>query len=127
CMKASSPCVLCTVFFFAAASLLMSCNKSKPATAEARLRFESVIPKPVSATIEGKSFSIANDIRVVVSDEGKGLESVADLLARKLRAATAYDVPVGTGEGSILLSLGEDRELGSEGYQLTITEDRITI
>src|SRR5690606_9754831 len=104
-------------------TVFTSCNKSKPVSEEARLRFESIIPKPVSAVIEGKTFTIAEDIRIAISNEGRGLEPVVDFLARKLRNATGYEVPAGSGDGSVRLSLVEDRELGLEGYELKITEE----
>ncbi len=126
-MKVTLRGVMHAVIFVAAATVFTSCNKSKPVSEEARLRFESIIPKPVSAVIEGKTFTIAEDIRIAISNEGRGLEPVVDFLARKLRNATGYEVPAGSGDGSVRLSLVEDRELGLEGYELKITEESITI
>ncbi len=123
---------LSTVFIlFAGSSLLFSCDRSKPASPEARQRFESIIPKPVSATMSGSTFTITEDTRIVVGEPGKGLENVANFLAEKLRPATGFGIGVTEGEesgkGSIVLSLVDDGELGDEGYELTIEDRQINI
>lgn len=111
--------------------LFFSCDNSKPASPEAKLRFESIIPNPVSASMTGNTFTLTNDTRVVVSPSAKGAESVGKFLAEKLRPATGFTVEVSSEEnaakGSILLSLTNDKELGKEGYDLNIGEDQIRI
>src|SRR5690606_34289958 len=103
------------VLLFAGSFLLVSCDKSKPTSPEARQRFESVIPKPVSATMSGTTFTITSDTRIVIPESGKGLENVANFLAEKLRPATGFEIGISdgqpSGKGSIVLSLVSDREL----------------
>ena len=114
------------------AALFSSCDKSKPVSPEARLRFESIIPNPVSATMTGNMFTLANDSRIFVKGgSGDGVESVANFLAEKLRTATGYNLQVSasenTGRGAIVLSIGEDKELGQEGYELNVGDEQIAI
>ncbi|HEY9488214.1 MAG TPA: beta-N-acetylhexosaminidase [Chryseosolibacter sp.] len=117
--------------FLAAALLISSCNRSKPASPEAQLRFESIIPKPVSSQLDGNAFVLTSDTRIVIGESGKNIENVANFLAEKLKPATGYDLEVLTGEnpgkGTILLSLAEDEELGPEGYELTIGDNGIKV
>lgn len=108
----------------------LSCDNPKPASPEARERFESVIPRPVSAEMSGNSFTLTPDTRIIVGDTK--LHGAADFLAETLITATGYDISVsGSGEtaeaGSISLALAEDAELGPEGYVLSVEEDGVKI
>lgn len=118
------PVYLLTVLFF-------SCDRSKPASPEAKLRFENIIPNPVSASMSGNTFTLTDDSRIVVAGSDNGVENVANFLAGKLRPATGFDLPVSNaekaGKGTVLLSLTEDKELGEEGYELEVEEDQIRI
>ncbi len=118
--------LLCAITFS-----FLSCENSKPASPEAKLRFESIIPNPVSASMTGNTFTLTNDTRVVVSPSANGAENVGKFLAEKLRPATGFDLTVSTGEnagkGSIFLSLTDDKELGKEGYDLNISEEQVRI
>ena len=59
--------LLCAITFS-----FLSCENSKPASPEAKLRFESIIPNPVSASMTGNTFTLTNDTRVVVSPSANG-------------------------------------------------------
>ena len=119
------------LFFAAVASLLFSCNSSKPTSPEAKERFESIITKPVSATMTGKTFTLTQETQIVIADGAEDVQNVARFLSEKLRPATGFDLQIangeGAGKGSISLALGEDSELGDEGYELTIEEQQIKI
>ena len=108
-----------------------SCEQSKSASPEARLRYENIIPKPVSATMTGNTFTLTEDTRVVISGSEEGLDNVADLLVEKLKPATGFNLDISNSENdednSILLSISEDSELGPEGYELTISEEQVKI
>lgn len=111
--------------------LSISCDRSRPASPEARQRFESVIPKPVSAQLQGSSFMFTHDTRVVVNGGAAGLEETAQLLADELQQATGFDVAVSpSGEqvdATVSLRIVSDEELGSEGYQLSVSEEGVEI
>ena len=112
---------------------LFSCNNPKPASPEAKARFESIIPKPVSATMNGNTFTLTNKTKIVIDSAGGELEAIGHYLAGKLNPATGFEIPVsnngeGTSSGNILLSLtGGSKELGAEGYALSIGEDQVKI
>ncbi|MEX2235828.1 MAG: beta-N-acetylhexosaminidase [Cyclobacteriaceae bacterium] len=113
--------------------LLFSCKDSKPTSADARLRFESIIPKPVSAAMSGSTFTLTNETMIVTEGSGNELMEVARFLAEKIKPSTGFDMKVSSGEeassnGAILLTLeGGDEELRAEGYELSIEEDGIKI
>lgn len=117
--------------FLVAALSISSCNRSKPASPEAQLRFESIIPKPVTSQPDGNAFILTNDTRIVIAESGKNIENVANFLAGKLKPATGYDFEISTdenpGKGTIFLSLVGDQELGPEGYELAISDNGIKI
>lgn len=112
---------------------LLSCNQSRPTSPEARLAFESVIPKPVSSTLTGTTFVLTNKTKVVTDSSGKEISDLGNFLADKLNTATGFDIPVVTGDddpgsGSIFLTTkGGDSQWGPEGYELSVAEDQIKI
>lgn len=113
-------------------AMLSSCKDSRPASPEAKQRFESIIPKPVSANLAGGTFSLNADTRILVNGNDKGAQDVAGFLSEKLKPATGYDHAVSTGEenpgkGAIFLTLEGEDDLGQEGYELTVEEDGIKI
>ena len=118
-------CLIVGCFF-----LNVSCDNSRPASSEARVRFESVIPRPVSADMSGNSFTLGEDTKIIVG--GTELQGTADFLAEKLRTATGYDITVSASDetpaaGSLSLDLTDDAELGAEGYVLSVENDRVRI
>lgn len=110
--------------------LLASCQKK--ASPEATLAFNSVIPKPVSATADGGAFILdeKTSIRVDAGPEGN---NVGAYLAEKLNSATGFNLTVSEKDNSetkntiLLTTQGGDAELGDEGYALAINADAITV
>ena len=116
--------------FFAFSLFLFSCDQSRPVSPEAKLRFESIIPNPVSATMTGNAFVLTEGTRIIIDEEAEGAENVGNFLAEKLRPATGFDLAVSRGSNSgkdIFLSLANDEELGQEGYDLQVTDDQVRI
>ncbi len=110
-------------------ALLQSCKKSKPADAAVRQAFESVVPRPVSATLSGNTFFLTKNTTIVPDQSGE-MTGIAEFLAEKLRPATGFDFKIGGSENEnviILTTADADSTLGDEGYELTITEDQIRI
>jgi len=108
------------------AALLQSCTSEPPTD----LTKESIIPKPVSVTATGKGFSLKNPTIFVD-------ESLKDILGSYLstelnrltgitsKLASNPDTQAG---GNIYLVVADgDAELGTEGYELSISEDSVTI
>lgn len=105
------------------AGALQACNTSKPASEEAKTRFKSLIPKPVSASLEGNAFLLTQTI-AIQHDGTEGATKLAGVLANTLKPVTGFDLTVAEGkggDGTIFLSTtGADASLGDEGYELTI-------
>ncbi len=126
-IRLKTPSPRCLYAVTAAVLVLSSCSQPEVASPEAKQRFADVIPRPASSAPEGNRFVLSPKSSIVI--DGDGLEPVAEFLATKLRPATGYALPVSdeATKGSVLLSLMDDRELGDEGYQLTITRDEVKI
>ena len=116
----------------AAAVLVTGCADSSSEPTD--LAKNSIIPKPVSVTATGESFTLTtkSDIYVMPGAPAE-LAFIGNYLAEKLNPSTGLDLKVITegckpGRGDILLSLTEgDAELGDEGYELIITDKLITV
>ncbi|HYG20535.1 MAG TPA: beta-N-acetylhexosaminidase, partial [Ohtaekwangia sp.] len=109
---------------------LVSCNNSKPASQEAIAAFDNLIPKPVSASRTGDAFFLTEGATIIV-DNSDDVAAVGQYLAGKLRPATGFDLAVeqeGAKSGDIQLTLtGADPALGAEGYELSVSTDKIII
>jgi hexosaminidase len=108
--------------------LVAACDNSKPTSPEAKLAFERVIPKPVSANATGKTFFITKNTAIVADSSGE-LRDVANYLAESLKTITGLSLSEASKEqeGAILLSLGGSSSLGEEGYELQINEKQLKI
>jgi hexosaminidase len=109
--------------------VIQSCNNEPPTD----LTKESIIPKPVSVVATGNGFGLTSTSLILVEGENEDLINIGNMLSTELSAITGFNNKVETTagtpkEGNIYLVLGgADAKLGSEGYELTITEDLITI
>ena len=114
--------------FIVLAFLVAACNKSKSTSPEAKLAFDRVIPKPISANATGKTFLITKST-TIVADSSKELRDVANYLAENLKTLTGLSLNVAekAEEGAIVLALGGASSLGDEGYELQIDEGQLKI
>ncbi len=120
------------LLFLAIVLVITSCNRPKPASPEAKQRFESIIPKPVSATLTGNTFTLTNKTTIAIDSPAEELQALGRYLAEILKPATGFDLPLSTGKessrsGVISLRLANDKELGAEGYDLNVTDDQVTL
>jgi hexosaminidase len=103
--------------------LLSACNTPKSASEGAKTRFNSLIPKPVSASLEGNAFLLTQDI-AIQHDGSEGAAKLATMMSKALKPVTGFDLTVKEGkggDGTIFLSAaGADAGLGDEGYELTV-------
>jgi hexosaminidase len=125
---------LARVYFNCAAFLVLillvaACNDSKSTSPEAKLAFDRVIPKPISANATGKTFLITKNTTIVADSRSTELGDVANYLAENLKTMTGLSVNVTSKaeEGAILLTLGGSTSLGDEGYELQIDEKQVKI
>jgi hexosaminidase len=126
-------CAIGTTLVFLIVAGLGSCKQSKPTSPEAALLFESVIPRPVSATPTGKTFSLKNETKIMVDATAVGAKEVAQYLAGRIGPATGFLFSVEETTGEVpddaiyLTTTGGDAELGEEGYEITIDEDQLKV
>jgi hexosaminidase len=95
--------------------------------------FSTIVPKPLAQAPERGSFALRPTARIVVRAQDTESARVARLLAASLRPATGYRLPVSAvrgnaPEGSIALALVPgDRQLGEEGYRLSVAQTGVTL
>jgi hexosaminidase len=99
---------------------------SRPNAAAAA--FEQVVPAPAKVTVDpAGSFTL--DGSTVIRAAGPA-RAIGEQLAATLRPATGFPLPVQDGEARNAISLlldGVDPSVGSEGYQLDVAADGVTI
>ena len=91
-----------------------------------------VVPVPVSMRTTPTSFALTGDSRIVTPSGSPEATRVGEFLAGLLRPSTGYRLPVSTGDqpdrpGDIVLTLTGDDRLGTEGYDLTVTDRSVTL
>lgn len=90
---------------------------------------ENVVPKPVEAVSADETYELNDGTTITV--DGSGAKSVGEYLVDRLESVTGFDLSVqesGTTDGAIALVLGDaPPEVDSEGYELTVTGDSVTI
>ncbi len=103
-------------------------------TEQTDLSVNSIIPKPVSVTSTGESFTLTTKSDIFIMPGGpEELISIGNYLAGKLNPSTGLGLEVISdgrkpGKGDILLTIGTgDEELGEEGYELSITGKLLTV
>ena len=101
--------------------LQVSCTHEPPTD----LTKTSFIPKPVSVTATGESFEIDESTVIYFQEDVEGLELAAQYLAYELNKVNGMDLAVEPADelprnGIYLSVVGDDQELGTEGYDLNI-------
>ena len=111
--------------------LMSSCGQQYPPT---DMTEHSIIPKPVSVAATNGTFVLNNDVAIYYDAGNSELKENANYLAALLRPATGFDLNVEAtestpGNQSIFLTTNAkiDTTLGSESYELKITEDMARI
>ena len=117
---------LCLTFFLAI--VFIGCKEPHAPTDLAK---ENLIPVPVSVQATAKVFELTGETGIYV--EGEDLQKIGEYLAAKLKPATGFELKVSKATGApasgniYITNAGADATLGEEGYELTITEDLITV
>ena len=119
-----------TVLFLAAMMIIpISCKPKTPTD----LTKESIIPKPVSVTATGESFTLKAKSTIFVEGESVEILKIGQYLADKLNPVTGLSTVVKTtaaepGSGNIYIALsGAGENLGEEGYELTISKQLVKL
>ena len=112
--------------------IFFSCTQTSPPTSK-DLASENLIPKPVSLEATGSSFAITAKTRILVDLNDSELTRMGIMLVDLLSPATGYSLEIQEASasnraGAIFLSSGaQDEELGSEGYELSISEGGVSL
>jgi hexosaminidase len=110
-------------------TILQSCKQFETQTG---LTAEGVIPKPVSVISTGKNFSWTAKTKILVNGSNE-LLGIGNYLSSELSKTTGFNFvaePTTStpDKGNIYLVLGNaDPKIGTEGYELEITKDLITL
>ncbi len=116
-------------FLFILMAGIMSCKENVPMD----LAQESIIPKPVSIMATNSSFELDERLSIYVKGEAQELNQIGEYLANIIKPSTGFGIEVQStdkepGAGNIYLTISDsDTELGEEGYELSVTENLISL
>lgn len=120
------------LFLFSICFLFISCEEKIPATPK-DLAKEFLIPKPDSLLATGSSFRLTEETQILVENGNEELLKVGNFLLEKLNPATGFNFTTSFSDkenayNTIYLFISKNKkQLGNEGYELTITEDNIRL
>jgi hexosaminidase len=103
------------------------------AVSDPRVRLGELIPKPVLVSATGGIYTLSDSANIYVSPASGELFEIGRQLATRLNSSTGFGVQVLPGSGTpasgdiYLTTDGADAALGDEGYELTITAERVTL
>jgi hexosaminidase len=94
--------------------------------------FTDLIPKPVLAKASGNVFEITNATQIVIDPTSAELKKLAQDLTDVLRPSTGFPLKITFASkemkpANIYLDLAANKELGDEGYELSITTENVKI
>lgn len=119
-------------FLFCISLVLFSCEEKIPATPK-DLAQEFLIPKPDSLLATGSSFRLTNETQILVENGNEELKKVGNFLSEKLNPATGFNLATSfsdknnTSKAIHFFISKNKKQLGEEGYELTINEDFIQL
>jgi hexosaminidase len=93
----------------------------------------ALVPKPLEVQCDAGQFSLKADTIIAVDAGSPAAIVIAKQLQARLRASTGLDIQLATSpatetpRGAIRVAGSPERSLGSEGYRLEVTPERITI
>ncbi|MBK6962700.1 MAG: family 20 glycosylhydrolase [Bacteroidales bacterium] len=90
----------------------------------------TIIPAPVSYEAGKGHFAITNLTQINISPSSKELSKLADLLKGRLRLMISQEESGKTSSrkvNTITLKISDTKEIGKEGYKLTVNKKEITI
>jgi hexosaminidase len=117
-----------TLFIIIMLLIQMSCTAETPSD----LSKESIIPKPVSITATGESFTLKAGTDIYIQGESDELKQIGQYLAGRFKPATGFAFEVistakAPRTGIYLTTFAANAKLGEEGYELTITKKLIKL
>src|SRR5215212_6654325 len=92
----------------------------------------NLIPTPASILPSAGSFTISSSTKITLQNKNEEMTSIANLLSAYLGRASGFEIETvdadeAQGVGDIELQLNREKNLGEEGYELSITTDAILL
>lgn len=92
----------------------------------------NIIPEPLSISFQQGNFTLNNRTKVVYYFANSAMKPTAEYLAKQLRTATGYKIPLADADtmpnsNFVFLNYVKDDSLGDEGYSIEVKKDRIFI
>ena len=119
------------LLFLLSAVLLAACNSGSDKPAPPALNTAVLIPKPVSIQAADGAFEIDANTTIAVSGGDAEWKRIAGMLASKISASLGKEISVSEGSGGsgaiVFEPSSNVKEIGEEGYILSITNNGIRI
>ena len=85
-----------------------------------------IIPLPSTYELKPGTFYITGQSSVGIDKSDPEMTALANYFNEEISDATGFSLPVNN-SGTIIFQLGEHKELGEEGYQLSISADQLIL
>ena len=95
---------------------------------ENSISYESIgiIPLPSTYELKPGTFYITGQSSIGIDKSDPEMTALANYFNEEISDATGFSLPVNN-SGTIIFQLGEHKELGEEGYQLSISSDQLIL
>ena len=85
-----------------------------------------IIPLPSTYEVKPGTFYITGQSSIGIDNSDPEMTALANYFNEEISDATGFSLPVNN-SGTIIFQLGEHKELGEEGYQLSISSDQLIL
>ena len=85
-----------------------------------------IIPLPSTNELKPGTFYITGQSSIGIDKSDPEMTALANYFNEEISDATGFSLPVNN-SGTIIFQLGEHKELGEEGYQLSISSDQLIL
>lgn len=85
-----------------------------------------IIPLPSTYELKPGTFYITGQSSIGIDKSDPEMTALANYFNEEISDATGFSLPVNN-SGTIIFQLGEHKELGEEGYQLSISSDQLIL
>lgn len=85
-----------------------------------------IIPLPSTYELKPGTFYITGQSSIGIDKSDPEMTALANYFNKEISDATGFSLPVNN-SGTIIFQLGEHKELGEEGYQLSISADQLIL
>ncbi len=120
---------------FGGLSLIMACtNTNKDSNTQKQQEEISIIPLPAKLEKKNTNFTVNKETKIFAQQGNAEALHIAKMLAEKFKKAGGLQIPAEEYDGNSLpgnaiyfTTLSADDSLGSEGYQLSVTDNSVIV